>query len=462
MDTSRRYFLKTASAFALGFGGLQTLVGCRTPRPPRRAAPADDFGALVPDPAGILDLPEGFSYQVISRTGDRMADGFFVPAAADGMAAFPGPEGTTLLVRNHEISGLDPASGAFGPGGELAERLDAGAFYDAGREAGRPCLGGTTTLVYDTRAQRLVSQHLSLAGTVRNCAGGPTPWNTWVTCEETTVRAGEGRARDHGYTFEVPASATPGLATPVPIEAMGRFVHEAVAVHPKTSIVYQTEDQGDGLIYRYVPDAPGKLLRGGRLQALAVVDRPSLDVRNWDEQTVAVGESLPVRWIDLDGVDAPDDDLRLRGFEQGAARFTRGEGMWYGNGAVYFACTDGGHIRKGQIWRYVPSPHEGTRREAEEPGQLELFVEPEDAGLIDNADNVTVAPWGDLVVCEDGSGEQYLSGITPDGHIYKIGHNAHPEDSEFAGSTFSPDGTTLFVNIQDPGLTLAITGPWKA
>lgn len=462
MPHSRRHFLRNASAFALGFTGLHTLVGCRVLRQTEGAAPPDGFGPLRPDSNGVLDLPEGFSYQIISRTGDQMQDGFLVPAAADGMAAFPGPEGQTLLVRNHEVSGIDPATGAFGPDGALVERLDACAFYDAGHEANRPCLGGTTTLVYDTRAQRLVGQHLSLAGTVRNCAGGPTPWNTWITCEETTVRADADRAQDHGYTFEVPASPTPGLADPVPLKDMGRFTHEAVAVDPKTSIVYQTEDDGEGLIYRYLPNVPGKLAEGGRLQALAVAGQPSLDLRNWTEQTVAVGDTLPVRWIDLQHVEAPDDDLRLRGFEKGAARFTRGEGMWYGNEAVYFACTDGGHVHKGQIWRYVPSPHEGTGWEPDAPGRLELFVEPEDPGLIENADNLTVAPWGDLIVCEDGSGEQYLAGVTPKGEIYKFAHNAHPADSEFAGSSFSPDGTTLFVNIQDPGLTLAITGPWTS
>ena len=134
--------------------------------------------------------------------------------------------------------------------------------------------------------------------------------------------------------------------------------------------------------------------------------------------------------------------------------------MWYGRGAVYFVCTSGGRAKKGQIWRYLPSPHEGTPEEARDPGTLELFVEPNDGGLIDNADNLTVAPWGDLILCEDGGGEQFVVGVTPRGGIYKFGRNAQ-SDSEFAGATFSPDGSTLFVNIQSPGLTLAITGPWK-
>ncbi|MEO2003903.1 MAG: alkaline phosphatase PhoX [Candidatus Poribacteria bacterium] len=185
-----------------------------------------------------------------------------------------------------------------------------------------------------------------------------------------------------------------------------------------------------------------------------------MDVRNWEEQTVWPGSPLAVGWIDLSDVESPDADMRLRGFEGGAARFARGEGMWWTNGGVYFACTNGGDARKGQIWRYVPSPYEGTSREAEEPGTVELFIEPNDGTVIENADNLTAAPWGDLIVCEDGYNEDdYLSGVTPAGDIYRLGHNQQGR-GEFAGSCFSPDGTTLFVNMQTQALTVAITGPW--
>jgi secreted PhoX family phosphatase len=152
--------------------------------------------------------------------------------------------------------------------------------------------------------------------------------------------------------------------------------------------------------------------------------------------------------------------LRRRGLAQGAACFARGEGAWYGNDAIYVACTNGGRKKKGQIWRYVPSLFEGAPEERNDPGKLELFVEPNDGDLVDNADNLTVAPWGDLIVCEDGEDEQFLVGVTPKGEFYKFGKSA-AGDSELAGVTFSPDGTTLFVNIQHKGLTLAITGPWR-
>ena len=169
---------------------------------------------------------------------------------------------------------------------------------------------------------------------------------------------------------------------------------------------------------------------------------------------------MDVEWIDLDNIDNPNDDLRFRGFEDGAARFARGEGMWYGNDAIYFACTNGGPEKLGQIWKYVPSPVEANAKESNNPGSLELFVESMDSTIIENADNLTVAPWGDLIVCEDTEEKQDLKGVTPKGKVYNLGRNAK-SNSELAGATFSPDGSTLFMNIQHSGLTLAITGPWS-
>ena len=170
-------------------------------------------------------------------------------------------------------------------------------------------------------------------------------------------------------------------------------------------------------------------------------------------------EAIAVEWVDISDVEALDDDLRYQGFfEHGAARFARGEGCWYGHDAVFFACTNGGTKRKGQIWRSTPSPREGTRAENEQPGRLELFIEPNDGQLVENADNITTAPWGDLIVTEDGVSPHDVVDVTPEGKIYKL---ARTSLGEFAGACFSPDDSTLFVNIQTPGLTVAITGPWK-
>ncbi len=446
------------------FAGLRTFTSCQSPQPaPDPALLAQGLGPLKPDPKKILDLPAGFAYTIISKTGAPMADGLRVPSAPDGMAAFPGPDGLTLLVRNHELSlrtkpaataPLTPAKeGGFGDNFQLLSPAMKARMYDAGGASGRPCMGGTTTMVFDTRTQKMVREFLSLGGTLRNCAGGPTPWGSWVTCEEGVDRKGTHCAQDHGYCFEVPATAEPELAQPVPLKAMGRFNHEAVAVDADRGHVYETEDRMDGLLYRFTPNTPGKLAVGGRLQALALQDARKLDLRNGGkEPALAVGGRLPVKWIDLDQVESPKDDLRTRGYKAGAVRFARGEGMWYARGMVYFACTAGGSALRGQIWRYHPGSDAAT-------GELELFIEPNHRMVMDMCDNITLAPWGDLILCEDGVGDQFLLGVTPEGKVYPFARNAQGT-SEFAGATFSPDATTLFVNIQRPGLTLAVTGPW--
>jgi secreted PhoX family phosphatase len=268
-------------------------------------------------------------------------------------------------------------------------------------------------------------------------------------------------AKKHGYVFEIPASTEQKVVKPVSLKAMGRFVHEAVAVDPRTNIIYQTEDQLDGLVYRFLPHSPGRLEEGGRLQCLSLNFRPRMDTRNWNEQKLKSGEKLPVNWIDLEDVDPKKDDLRIRGHENGGALFASGEGMDYADGTVYFDCTNGGRIKAGQIWRYEPSLHEGTAREVDSPGQLELLVEVTDRAVVENPDQMTGTPWGDLLVCEDGFDEQFLVGVTPQGEIYRFAHNAQDE-SEFTGVCFSPDGSTMFVNYQDAGFTFAITGPWKS
>lgn len=458
MSFSRRNFLKASAAVTIGFGGLASLLSSSY-RGNVLPSAGTGYGELLPDPEGIFNLPKGFSYQILSGTGNPMSDGFYVPGLPDGMAAFPGSDGLTILIINHEVN---PASGnelgAFGKNNELLTNISKDLFFDYARGV-KPALGGTSTLIYDTKTGKVVRQYLSLAGTLRNCAGGPTPWNTWLTCEETVIKKDDIYEQDHGYVFEVPASADAFPVKAVPIKGMGRFNHEAVAVHPSTSIVYLTEDAHDGLLYRYRPNIKGNLLAGGTLEALAVKGKPSFDSRNWENPAMAQGDILQTEWIALENIDPPEDDLRLRGFQSGAARFARGEGMWYGNDAVYFACTNGGAIKKGQIFRYIPSIYEGTPRETEQPGRLELFIESPSADLLENADNITIAPNGNLFICEDGPGSQFLVMVTPEGKISQFGKNVL-NGSELTGCCFSPDGSTLFFNIQNPGITFAITGPW--
>ena len=450
--------MQVAGATAVSFSALQRFA--KAGAGDRAVSP---YGSLRADPEKLLDLPRGFSYSVISKSNTKMTDGLMVPGAPDGMAAFAGPRGTTLLLRNHE---LNPRQGGpFGKDNGLSRQVSRSKLYDDGGGETPGC-GAVTTIVYDTRRKKVIREFLSLGGTEYNCAGGPTPWGSWITCEETVKVAGVDRrhkitrTKDHGYNFEVPASDKMQMVDPVPLKAMGRFKHEAVAVHPATSIVYQTEDVDDGLIYRFIPDFPRRLARGGKLQALSVEGHASLDARNWTRQTVRVGQRMRVRWTDLDRVDTKKDDLRYRGFKAGATRFARGEGMWYATDGVYFCSTTGGRKKNGQIWKYVPSKYEGGNREQYQQGTLELFVESDDSDLMKNGDNMCASPWGDLIICEDHSGvNNRLIGLTEKGEMYTLAST--PVESEFAGICFSPDKSTMFVNLWEIGLTFAVTGPWR-
>ena len=473
MHPSRRYFLQRAAAWSAGFAGLRSALADVPAGVSLLAGSGAGYGPLWPDQHGLVDLPAGFTATPCSAAGDTMSDGLLVPGKHDGMGAFPGRDGPTILIRNHEIS---PGHRTIGPFDAIDEHaagsIDTGRIYDIGSTTGPyagPSRGGCTSLIFDTRADggrgALLQDALVLVGCEHNCAGGITPRQTWISCEESIVGPDDdlGRLKSHGWCFEVPATMEPTLVEPRPIEPMGRFNHEAVAVDPASGIIYMTEDRQDGAIWRFIPDDPDRLHEGGLLQALAIKDRPKSDLRNWDDgRSITPGTRLPTEWITLDEVHAPDDSLRYRAFERGAARFARGEGMWHGDGCVHFACTTGGRSHHGQLWRYTPasSDIEGQGPDRSGGGALELFIEPNDPSVIEHADNITVAPWGDLIVCEDGLEAQFLLGVTPQGKIYKLAHN-RLNHSEFAGATFSPDGRTLFVNIQNPGVTLAITGPWR-
>ncbi|MBW4552106.1 MAG: PhoX family protein [Aphanocapsa sp. GSE-SYN-MK-11-07L] len=434
MALSRRRFLTLAGAGTVSTVLATPLQALYTRVAQGQSVQAKGFGALVKDPKGVLDLPPGFSYREFSAIGNQMSDGNPVPGDHDGMAAFAGPNNTTILVRNHELS----------PNEAPAVIAAADRQYDP------LCKGGTTTLIV-APDRSLVRDFVSLAGTYRNCAGGTTPWGSWISCEEAIATPAMNKPGDltnveqaHGYNFEVLASAS-GPVDPIPLKAMGRFNHEAIAVDPATGTVYQTEDRGDGLFYRFMPTQPGKLQAGGILQALKIKDRPQAITKT----KFPVGQKFATEWITIEQPDPPEDTVRQEGFSQGAAQFSRGEGICYSKGEIYFTCTDGGNSSGGQIWRYTPSSN-----------IIELFVESGDQNVLDFPDNLIMAPFGDLIVCEDGFNTNNIVGVTPQGEIYRFAHNAMNE-SEFAGVCFSPDGQTMFVNIQTPGTTLAIWGPWK-
>jgi len=461
MPISRRGFVASV-ATSIAFSGLAARAQDAGQDPETYRNEVEGYGPLIPDPRRMLDLPSGFSYQIISQAGETMTDGFLVPYKADGMGCFEAGDGKVLLVRNHELSVTEMDYGPFGLGGRLATRLDRSLAYDI-HESGMPLPGGTTTILYDLKSGQTLRQHLSLVGTTVNCAGGTTPWGSWLSCEESTLTSGLEVGKDHGYVFEVPSASTT-LAPGLPLKAMGRFKHEAACIDPRSGVVYMTEDVADGLFYRFLPNDRRNLAAGGRLQALGLIDAPEGgDTRNFEELSFAPRSWKSARWIDLDGVDNPNDDIRRRGHERGAALFSRGEGLYFGKGELYFACTAGGAIAAGQIFRYVPSPVEGQAGERDQPGRLQLFVESADTQVMDYADNLVVAPWGHIILCEDRYSDvdrNHLRGVTPDGKVYTVGRNVFTGNSEFAGACFSPDGTTLFVNIQSPGITLAVKGPW--
>jgi uncharacterized protein len=441
MTISRRSF--NFGLGSLAFAGLAARATGGTSA--RAISEVHGYGPLQVDPNGLVDLPKGFSYRVISRFGNLMDDGFLVPSAGDGMGAFAARNGKVALVRNHELNVRD---GRFGP--FTAKVADDFATYDRGKD-GMPLPGGTTTLIYDPKTQQVEKQWLSLVGTIRNCAGGVTPWGSWLSCEENTTRAGDTAAKDHGYIFEVPASHV-GLVAPVPLVAMGRFMHEAACIDPRTGIVYMTEDRDDSLLYRFLPDAKGELAKGGRLEALAVDGLG--DSRNWNGQALERSKALTGKWVQLDDPEAPEDDLRKRGAAKGATLFARGEGIWWGNDELYFTCTDGGAIKYGQIFRLRPDVN-GTA------DILDLFYESTDKAAYNYGDNLCVMPTGHLMVCEDqytDITDNHLRGITPGGKAYAFARSR--VQTEFAGACFSPDGSTLFVNLMWPTMTLAISGPW--
>lgn len=463
----RRNFIISAAAggVALSFGGFlrrtEALLSAGSFAQWKATGYGDLFEVATKNTGEkLLRLPKGFEYTVLGRAGEIMKDGRKTPKNHDGMAVFQ-MRNEIRIVRNHELNNRKPFDGA-GIGSEN--------HYDD------QAAGGTTTLVINPKTNELISDFVSLSGTLTNCAGGVTPWGSWISCEETTRGetlhtdldgyAAGGFKKPHGYCFEVRADANTNLP-PVPLKAMGRFMHEAAALDRRTGIVYQTEDSRPFCgFYRFIPKRPGHLAEGGSLEILAVKDKPNYNTRVGQKP----GVTLPATWVTIDDPDPKSADVDpqavyKQGAAKGAANFRKLEGcLADANGRIYFVSSSGGDVEGGQIWIYEPT----TRDE----GRLTLLFESPNRELLDMPDNICFHPKNKLLfMCEDGlytdqgrrPSDNYVRILTPDGKIADFAKNIVPgfETTEFAGATFSADGRTLFVNIYNPGMTFAIWGDWK-
>lgn len=466
---SRRRFL--SSSAGLGLAGLplssMLLTACsggKTELARRKQAGVDGYGPLQPvkdDNTGLmlLRLPAGFRYRTLGWTGTSLQGGYRTPAAHDGMGVVRQQGRRVTLIRNHEVT------------------HDRGAFGDPALSYDLQGGGGCVAFEFDLDTAEVFDERCVLSGTAINCAGGVTPWGTWLSGEEVVFSRGDlidamavklgrpGWQRDHGFLFEAHPDR-PGPAVPIP--AAGLFKHEAAAVHASTGAVYLTEDNTpEAGLYRLLPNKPGDLLAGGRLQMLAVKERRDL------RSGIAPGMQFTVDWVDIAepsrGHSPGTFDGRgvfAQGFAAGGAQFTRGEGIVVNGDQLWFTCTNGGDAGRGQVFCLDLKT-----------SLLTLIFEAKSQDQLDMPDNLIVSPKGALVICEDNDlgRSQKLVGMNQDGRVFDFcesnvdlrGQNLPGiagKDyrwEEWAGACFSPDGQWLFANLYDPGFTVAITGPWQ-
>jgi len=441
------------------------------------------FPPLVDDPKGLLALPPGFRYEVVTYAGrTKLRDGQGVtPSNHDGAAVFDAGRGRLRLIQNHEL----------GAGAALGVPHVPGTVYDP-----TALMAGGCTVIETDRRGRNHGEWVGISGTHTNCAGGPTPWGTWLTCEETEARAGtawtgNGRSgtysRDHGYVFEVFGD---GRALPKPIKAFGRYAHEALAIDPSRTQVYLSEDASapNGLFYRWTAPGGVKLKSGianqlgdktGTLEAMAILMDDGSVLPDVAYLTSAqLGRPFRVRWVPVPERDGQTTSVRKQ-FTNEVTRGKKFEGVYGTDKGVYVVNSFAFNTadlpadavkHDGMVWFYSYAdrtitlvtyfPHQSTS----ETGATPRY----DGVVFDGPDNVTVTPWGTLVLAEDGVGASHVLSSVPGGPTYAIARNqlnigtaAKPEYSEFTGPTFSSDGKVVFVNIQTPGITYAITGPWE-
>lgn len=497
----RGLLMGTGAAIAAAFGGPMAAMAKRVEY--RGECAAGPASGIVDSPYGptapvndrttglpLIELPVGFSYTSYGWRGDLMSDGLPTPGQHDGMGVVVqrriGVGNEIILVRNHEASTSTNAANIIGAG------ISTVAKYDTGTTGANYQIGGNTNLVW--RNGEWVGSYASFGGIYRPCAGGSTTWGSWLSNEEIRSNSVSSTGKKHGYVFEIPADTSLNQASTVPIVGMGRFAHEASAIDPATGYWYLTEDQGDAnTLYRFLPNniqgGLGSLHAGGRLQGLKVKG-----VMNADLRFPTLCQKFQCEWVDIADPDLDGATLGSivgnvaasgpyrQAYANGAAIFGANEGCWVANGVVYFSDkrVSTSPARAGRIWAL--DLHSG---------ELEAIFVSNDILIGNSPDNVCISPRGGVLFCEDGGNsgpkgdpgvqveQMRLMGVTPGGASYVFAkHNFNftaeqlaaagkstslagdHRDTEWAGSVFSPDGHTLFVNLYTPGITLAITGPW--
>ncbi|HMJ11672.1 MAG TPA: alkaline phosphatase PhoX [Polyangiaceae bacterium] len=395
IELPRRRFLGQS---LLGMGALVApgLIGCSERSAEGKRPKRSNFakiGPLGPPDANGVRLAEGFSARIVARAGQRPLESseFLWHGAPDGGATYPAPDGGWIYVSNSESIGT----------------------------------GGASALCFDAEA-RVTAAYRILEGTNINCAGGPTPWGTWLSCEEH----GSGRVHECDPFGKEPAIARP---------ALGAFKHEAAAVDPRHQHVYLTEDESDGRFYRFVP---ANLTRGGYA-----------DLSSGRLEVAVVAEDGSVTWA---GVPAPAPEgsaTPTRAQVPGSTPFRGGEGVWYHAGVVYFT-TKGDN----RVWAYhVARSTLGVFYDA--------ATNPDP--ILTGVDNVTVSVAGDVLVAEDG-GDMQIVALLPDGTLRAIAQVTGQEGSEITGPAFSPAGNRLYFSSQrsevgngfGSGITYEVTGPF--